>query len=133
MSRSCPLTGKHTVTGNMRSHSLRSTRRTWKVNLQKAKIMVNGKLTSVRISTNALRTLRKGNKNNKPVAAEVKAAAPIEAVKAEEAKAVAVEAKPAEKIAVAKNEEKKVAAPKKAAAPKVKKAVKAEEKTKAAK
>ena len=62
MSRNCPLTGKHPVSGNARSHSLVATRRRWGVNLQKAKIEVNGKMVAVRISTSALRTLRKANK-----------------------------------------------------------------------
>lgn len=61
MSRNCPLTGKHPVSGNARSHSLVATRRRWGVNLQKAKIEVNGKMVTVRISTSALRTLRKAN------------------------------------------------------------------------
>lgn len=65
--------------GNNRSHSLRATRRRWNVNLQKATIMVDGKKTTVRISTSALRTLRKNNKAN-----EAKVAAP----KAEEVKEV---------------------------------------------
>lgn len=64
MSRNCPLTGKHPVSGNARSHSLIATRRKWGVNLQKAKIEVNGKMTTVKISTSALRTLRKANKVN---------------------------------------------------------------------
>lgn len=73
MSRTCPITGKRTVTGNNRSHSLRATRRTWGVNLQKAQIEVNGKLTTVRISTSALRTLRKAQR-----AKDVKAQASTE-------------------------------------------------------
>ncbi|MDD4532003.1 MAG: 50S ribosomal protein L28 [Bacilli bacterium] len=64
MSRTCPITGKSPVTGNNRSHSLRATRKKWGVNLQKAKIEVNGKMTTVRISTAALRTLRKAQKAN---------------------------------------------------------------------
>ncbi len=63
MSRKCPLSGKHPVSGNNRSHSLRATRRKWNVNLQKATIIVDGKKTKVRISTSALRTLRKNQKN----------------------------------------------------------------------
>lgn len=62
MSRTCPVTGKSPVTGNNRSHSLRATRRRWGVNLQKAKIEVDGKMTTVRISTSALRTLRKAQR-----------------------------------------------------------------------
>lgn len=73
MSRICPLTGKHPVSGNNRSHSLRATRRKWNVNLQKATIIVDGKPTTIRCSTKALRTLRKNQKN---INAEAKAAAP---------------------------------------------------------
>ncbi len=62
MSRTCPITGKCTVTGNNRSHSLRATRRTWGVNLQKAQVEVDGKMTTIRISTAALRTLRKAQR-----------------------------------------------------------------------
>ena len=62
MSRNCPLTGKHPVSGNARSHSLRATRRRWGVNLQKARVEVDGKMVTMKISTSALRTLRKANK-----------------------------------------------------------------------
>ncbi len=58
MPRVCPVTGKKTLSGNKRSHSLRATRRTWNVNLQKATIMVDGKPTKVRISARALKTLK---------------------------------------------------------------------------
>ncbi len=70
MSRVCPLSGKRPVTGNNRSHSLRATRRKWNVNLQKTTIIVDGKKTKVRISTAALRTLRKNQKNATKVAKE---------------------------------------------------------------
>lgn len=72
--------------GNNRSHSLRATRRRWNVNLQKATIMVDGKKTTVRISTAALRTLRKNNKANQAkveTAPKAVEAAPAEAPKAE--------------------------------------------------
>ena len=42
MSRVCVVTGKGPVTGNKRSDSLRATRRSWHVNLQKVKVMVDG-------------------------------------------------------------------------------------------
>lgn len=55
-------------TGNMRSHSLRATRRVWNVNLHWVTIPVDGKPTRVRISTRTLRTIRKSQKlNSKPV------------------------------------------------------------------
>ncbi len=77
MSRKCPITGKGPMTGNNVSHSMRHTRRRWNVNLQTATIVINGKKQRVRVSTSALRTLRKNAKATsvKPEAAktEVKA------------------------------------------------------------
>ncbi len=64
MSRKCVITGKGPVSGNNRSHSLRATRRRWNVNLQKVDIVVDGKRVK-RISTKALRTLRKDQQNVK--------------------------------------------------------------------
>ena len=58
MPRVCSGTGKKTMSGNKRSHSLRATRRKWNVNLQKATIMVDGKPTKVRISARALKTIK---------------------------------------------------------------------------
>ncbi|AMC93433.1 50S ribosomal protein L28 [Erysipelothrix larvae] len=58
MPRECYVTGKKTLSGNKRSHSLRATRRKWNVNLQKATIMVDGKPTRVRISARALKSLK---------------------------------------------------------------------------
>jgi len=46
------------MTGNKRSHSLQSTKRSWNVNLQKATIMVDGKPKRVRISARALKSLK---------------------------------------------------------------------------
>lgn len=58
MPRVCSVSGKKTLSGNKRSHSLRATRRKWNVNLQKATIMVDGKPTRVRISARALKSLK---------------------------------------------------------------------------
>lgn len=58
MPRVCSVTGKKTMSGNNRSHSLRATKRKWAVNLQKATIMVDGKPTRVRVSARALKTLK---------------------------------------------------------------------------
>ena len=57
----CYVTGKTTVTGNKRSHALNATRRTWNVNLQKVKVIVDGKPQTIRISARALKTLKKKN------------------------------------------------------------------------
>ena len=58
MARVCAITGKKALSGNRRSHSLRATRRKWNVNLQKVKVMVDGKPQTVRISARALKPLR---------------------------------------------------------------------------
>ena len=58
MSRVCAITGKGPLTGNRRSHSMRASRRTWNVNLQKVKVMVDGKPQTLRISALALKTLK---------------------------------------------------------------------------
>ncbi len=58
MSKVCAVTGKKALSGNRRSHSLRATRRKWNVNLQKARILVDGKPQTVRISARALKTLK---------------------------------------------------------------------------
>lgn len=50
------ITGKKTVFGNKRSHALNSTRRAWKPNLQKVRILVNGKPKRVWVSTKALKS-----------------------------------------------------------------------------
>ena len=59
MARKCIVTGKGPMSGNNRSHSLRATRRDWKVNLQKVRLEIDGKIQTVRISTRPLRTLKK--------------------------------------------------------------------------
>ena len=59
MARVCELSGRGPLSGNKRSHSLRSTRRKWNVNLQKKTIVVNGKKVVVNVSTRALRSLNK--------------------------------------------------------------------------
>ena len=61
MSKVCAVTGKGPLTGNKRSHSMRATRRTWNVNLQKVKVIIDGKPQTIRISARALKTLKKKN------------------------------------------------------------------------
>lgn len=58
MSRVCAITGKRPLSGNKRSHSMRATRRKWNVNLQKVKVVVDGKPQTIRISARALKTLK---------------------------------------------------------------------------
>lgn len=74
MSRVCAVSGKKALSGNQRSHSLRATRRKWNVNLQKVRIVVDGKRQTVRVSARALKTLKAGSRV-KP-AAEKKAEKP---------------------------------------------------------
>ena len=64
MSRKCPVTGKGTLTGNKRSHSLRATRRRWNVNLHTYRVEIDGKVCKVRMSARAYRTLNKSLKEN---------------------------------------------------------------------
>ena len=62
MSRVCPISGKGPMSGNNRSHSVRATRRTWGVNLQKHKVNINGKVVEVRMSSRAWRSLNRDAK-----------------------------------------------------------------------
>ena len=53
----CYVTGKGTVYGNRRSHALNATRRQWKANLQKVRIVdEKGRVVRVYVSTRALRS-----------------------------------------------------------------------------
>lgn len=51
------LNGKRTRFGNKRSHALNASRRAWKPNLQKVRILVGGKPKKVWVSA---RTLKSG-------------------------------------------------------------------------
>ena len=55
----CELTGKGKQYGNNVSFSLRRTSKVWKPNLQKKTFMVDGRKVRVKISTQAIRTLKK--------------------------------------------------------------------------
>jgi ribosomal protein L28 len=69
MARICSKTGKKTGFGNTRSHSLRATRRTWKINLQKKRVFdpASGTYKTMRVSTSYLRTLAKRMQEGKAV------------------------------------------------------------------
>ncbi|PXW92570.1 LSU ribosomal protein L28P [Streptohalobacillus salinus] len=56
MSRKCVVTGRQTKAGNNRSHALNATKRTWKANVQKVRIMVDGKPKRVYVSARALKS-----------------------------------------------------------------------------
>ncbi len=55
------ITGKHTRFGNQRSHALNSSKRSWKPNLQKVVVKVNG--ASPKKMYLSARTLKAGLKN----------------------------------------------------------------------
>lgn len=55
MSRKCAVTGKKPSSGNNVSHANNRNRRTWGVNVQKVRILVNGKPKRVYVSTCALK------------------------------------------------------------------------------
>lgn len=73
MSRRCPITGKGPMSGSNVSHSMRHTRRRFNVNLQKTTMIIDGKKQTVRISTAAMRTLRKNAKAAKKETATAQA------------------------------------------------------------
>lgn len=59
MSKRCEVSGRGPLSGNRRSHSMRATRRKWNVNLQKIRVVVDGKPQTIKVSARALRTLKK--------------------------------------------------------------------------
>lgn len=57
MSRVCYATGKKGMSGNNRSHSLHTTKRKWKTNLQKVRIVEeDGTIKKVLVTARALRS-----------------------------------------------------------------------------
>jgi large subunit ribosomal protein L28 len=56
MARKCYITGKAPGSGNNKSHANNTTRRSWGVNVQKVRILVNGKPKRVYVSTRALKS-----------------------------------------------------------------------------
>jgi large subunit ribosomal protein L28 len=55
----CELTGKGKQFGNNVSFSQRHTKKVWKPNLQSKTVIVDGKKVRLRVSTQAIRTLKK--------------------------------------------------------------------------
>ncbi|MEO6513178.1 MAG: 50S ribosomal protein L28 [Candidatus Saccharimonadales bacterium] len=55
----CEITGKGKQYGNNVSFSQRHTKKVWKPNLQKKTMIVDGKKVTMKISTQAIRTLKK--------------------------------------------------------------------------
>jgi large subunit ribosomal protein L28 len=52
----CFVTGKKKSFGNSRSHEMNANKRTWKANLQKVRILVDGKPKRVWVSARALKS-----------------------------------------------------------------------------
>lgn len=55
----CDLTGKGKQYGNNVSFSQRHTKRVWKPNLQAKTVVIDGQKVSMKLSTQAIRTLKK--------------------------------------------------------------------------
>jgi len=75
--RKCDITGKGKQFGNNVSFSQRHTKKVWEPNLQKKTLIVDGKKIKLRVSTQAIRTLKKkglltanGQSLSAPVAAK---------------------------------------------------------------
>jgi large subunit ribosomal protein L28 len=67
--RICDITGKGTQFGNNVSFSQRHTKKMWSPNLQKKTLIVDGKKVKLKVSAQAIRTLKKKGLL-KPVSAE---------------------------------------------------------------
>ena len=55
----CEITGKGKQYGNNVSFSQRHTKRVWKPNLQTKTLTINGKTARMKVSTQAIRSLKK--------------------------------------------------------------------------
>lgn len=56
MAKQCYITGRKAGTGNNRSHAMNASKRTWGANLQKVRILVDGKPKKVWVSARALKS-----------------------------------------------------------------------------
>lgn len=56
MAKECYFTGRKAKSGNNRSHSLRASKRTFKPNLQKVRVLIDGKPKRVWVSARALKS-----------------------------------------------------------------------------
>jgi large subunit ribosomal protein L28 len=55
----CDITGKGKQYGNNVSFSQRHTKKVWKPNLQKKTLIVDGRKVTLKVSTQAIRTMKK--------------------------------------------------------------------------
>ncbi|WP_173916523.1 50S ribosomal protein L28 [Halobacillus sp. Marseille-Q1614] len=56
MSRKCVVSGRRTSTGNNRSHAMNANKRKFKANVQKVRILVDGKPKKVYVSARELKS-----------------------------------------------------------------------------
>ncbi|MFV0557107.1 MAG: 50S ribosomal protein L28 [Enterococcus sp.] len=56
MAKVCYFTGRKTHSGNNRSHAMNATKRTVKPNLQKVRVLIDGKPKKVWVSARALKS-----------------------------------------------------------------------------
>ncbi|GGF11386.1 MULTISPECIES: 50S ribosomal protein L28 [Halobacillus] len=56
MSRKCVVSGRRTSTGNNRSHAMNANKRKFKANVQKVRILVDGKPKKVYVSARDLKS-----------------------------------------------------------------------------
>ncbi len=56
MSRKCQITGRGPRVGNKVSHSHKISKRRWHINLQKIRVLIDGKVRRIRVSTKAIRS-----------------------------------------------------------------------------
>lgn len=56
MARKCIITGRKASFGNKRSHAMNASSRKWGANLQKVRILVDGKPKRVYVSARALKS-----------------------------------------------------------------------------
>lgn len=59
MADRCEITGKGKQFGNHVSFSQRKVKRVWKPNIQKRRLIINGKKVRINVSAQGLRTLKK--------------------------------------------------------------------------
>ncbi len=69
MSRKCDICGKGVQTGNNVSHSNLKTKKRWKPNTKKIRVIKDGKVANMNVCTRCMR----GNKVTRPVVAKSEA------------------------------------------------------------
>lgn len=58
MARRCQVTGVGSLTGNTRSHAMNASKRKFNVNLQKIRVVLDGRKVTLRVSAKGLKTLK---------------------------------------------------------------------------